>query len=99
MELLEARTSPGGSRAGAVLPTRSYVWSSRSRRARAAHREGIVHRDLKPENIFLTSRGSREDFVKLLDFGVAKLVDARHVITGDNILTGTSYMSPEQADT
>jgi DNA-binding response OmpR family regulator/tRNA A-37 threonylcarbamoyl transferase component Bud32 len=65
----------------------------------AAHREGIVHRDLKPQNIFLCRRNGTDDFVKLLDFGVSKVRDAKQPITKDDMLTGTpSYMSPEQAE-
>ena len=68
----------------------------------AVHEAGIVHRDLKPDNIFLCVRGARSDLVKLLDFGIAKLVEPGLDIslqrTGVGTLMGTpAYMSPEQA--
>jgi serine/threonine-protein kinase len=66
----------------------------------AVHDKAIVHRDLKPANIFLVTDDKRADFVKLLDFGVAKLSSALRSSepdTGSGVLIGTpGYMSPEQ---
>jgi eukaryotic-like serine/threonine-protein kinase len=68
----------------------------------AAHDAGIVHRDLKPENIFLLRRNKTENFVKVLDFGLAKLLDdsrENQAHTAAGLIVGTpEFMSPEQAN-
>lgn len=65
-----------------------------------AHEKGIVHRDLKPDNVYLTKVGEDADFVKVLDFGVAKLREAdkrQGTVTQAGTIFGTPrYMAPEQ---
>lgn len=61
----------------------------------AVHGAGLVHRDLKPENLFITRRVSGEDWCKVLDFGVAKVVDSEATVRG--AMLGTArYAAPEQ---
>ncbi|MCA2977296.1 MAG: HDOD domain-containing protein [Myxococcaceae bacterium] len=64
----------------------------------AAHERGIVHRDIKPENLFLTGTPEAPDVLKVLDFGIAKLLDApAGPTTAPGMILGTpAYMSPEQ---
>jgi serine/threonine protein kinase len=68
---------------------------------RAAHERGIVHRDMKPENIFIIPRDDGREFVKVLDFGIAKVMgldeDAPRLTRTGMIFGTPEYMSPEQA--
>jgi serine/threonine protein kinase len=90
-------------REGAIDIRRALDISTQVCRAlSAAHAAGIIHRDLKPENIFLTSREGTSDFVKVLDFGIAKSSEAEEArakkLTSPGMAMGTpEYMAPEQA--
>ncbi|MBI5496605.1 MAG: protein kinase [Deltaproteobacteria bacterium] len=68
-----------------------------------AHKQGVVHRDLKPDNIMVLHATGEPDFLKVLDFGVAKLKrnegEASHTVTSADVILGTpKYMSPEQVN-
>jgi serine/threonine-protein kinase len=112
MEMLEGEDLADQlARSGALSPERAVLIMYQCCNAlSAAHDKAIVHRDLKPENIFLIERNGAPDFVKLVDFGVAKMNDpeldlgrrndaaARAKLTRTGMIFGTpEYMSPEQA--
>ena len=68
----------------------------------ASHQHGIIHRDLKPENIYLVTRGGNRDFVKVLDFGLAKLTQGdekvSHKTRTGSVMGTPFYMAPEQCE-
>ena len=65
----------------------------------AAHAEGVVHRDLKPENIFLCTRQGGGEQVKVMDFGISKVLTSDSIKTSHAAILGTPwYMAPEQAE-
>jgi len=101
MELLQGRTLGAELKAGPLAPERAVHIARQILSAlAAAHGRGIVHRDLKPENVFLIKRGSDNDFVKVLDFGIAKMldeVDERELTQAGQVVGTPTYMAPEQA--
>jgi len=60
-----------------------------------AHQMGVIHRDLKPENILLIGREGGKDLIKILDFGVAKLIDAPTITGTDQVFGTPGYIAPE----
>ncbi len=112
MEFLQGKTLEAVIRNGALPPRRvCRIGEQIARGLQAVHEKGILHRDLKPGNIFLLDRQKR-DFVKILDFGIAKvmagtrealsekemkpLVNMRATTQG-TVLGTPEYLSPEQA--
>jgi serine/threonine-protein kinase len=81
---------------GPFSPARALDIAEQAASALArAHQMGVIHRDLKPENMLLVQRRDRADFVKLLDFGIAKLTD-QPSLTGSQQIFGTpGYIAPE----
>lgn len=85
-------------RDGPLPPKRAvHILDQASRALAEAHDRGIVHRDVKPANLFVATAGGEDDFVKLLDFGVAKLTnEGKAALTQTGWIGGTpAFMSPE----
>jgi serine/threonine-protein kinase len=103
MELLQGETLTARLARGPLSIERAlHVVKQLASALAAAHRLGVVHRDVKTDNVFLIKRHGDAEYVKVLDFGVAKLTqltpDAPTVSTMDGAIIGTpTSMSPEQA--
>jgi len=99
MELLEGETLAARLRrqGSFSLVQAAHIIKQAASALQAAHHKGIIHRDLKPHNIFLCNRGRRDDFVKIFDFGVSKVMHSLSKLTKVNVVLGTAvYMAPEQ---
>jgi eukaryotic-like serine/threonine-protein kinase len=99
MELLDGEDLGKVIAVEAPLAVRRAVHITRQicRALAAAHEAGIIHRDLKSENVILITRGNDSDFVKVLDFGICKHMNADSATTSPGLVMGSpDYMAPEQ---
>jgi serine/threonine protein kinase len=102
MELLSGESLGQWARGGVDLPRALAVLVQICDGLAAAHDVGVIHRDLKPDNVFVVPTSDGAELVKLLDFGVAKLVNRDDEDVGFQTAAGAvigtpAYMSPEQA--
>jgi eukaryotic-like serine/threonine-protein kinase len=103
MEFLDGMDLAGHIKSGGAMPFEraKTIMNQICRALGAAHSKGIIHRDMKPENVYLITREGKPDFVKVLDFGIAKmsaLDEGGSRLTRTGMIFGTpEYMSPEQA--
>ncbi|MSP60311.1 MAG: serine/threonine protein kinase [Myxococcales bacterium] len=99
MELLQGRSLRDEiDKVGKMAPDRALrIISQACQSVGEAHTQGIIHRDLKPDNLYLCDVKGGADYIKVLDFSVAKLDDPNSQQTRAGVVFGTpSYMSPEQ---
>jgi serine/threonine protein kinase len=96
-ELLRGTPLDKALRSGGMAPARvARIVSQVLKSLMEAHAQGIIHRDIKPPNVFLCEFSGEQDFVKVLDFGIAKSTNARTLLTQTGLSPGTpNYMAPE----
>lgn len=103
MEHLSGRDLAAVLRDEGTLGFDRAVWivSQALRGLGAAHAQGVLHRDMKPENVFIAHRQNGDEIVKIMDFGISKIIDAHDSkvrLTSTGAIIGTPiYMAPEQA--
>ncbi|MCC7538746.1 MAG: serine/threonine protein kinase [Deltaproteobacteria bacterium] len=102
MELLEGETLEARVLARGPMPPGevALVFRQLAHALSAAHRAGIVHRDLKPQNVVLVHarRGDSPFTVKILDFGIAKLIESATSAGNSQVIGSPPWMAPEQLD-
>jgi len=96
MEYVKGESLLGAMKGGRLSPDRALRIALQIAQALSrAHAMGIIHRDLKPENILLVSREGKPDFVKVLDFGIAKVLDAPSLTRDQQVFGTPGYIAPE----
>lgn len=100
MEFLVGETVAERLSAGPLSVVQSISIASQTAEALLyAHEHNIVHRDIKPANIFLAQQDEQWDFVKVVDFGLARILDQKAITTDPNAIAGTmDYLAPEAWD-
>jgi serine/threonine protein kinase len=105
MEYVEGATLSRVVKYESPLPTPRvlHIVTQMARALAAAHAKGVVHRDLKPDNVFLVDRDGRADFVKIVDFGIARMLpipgnsEVSRLTRVGSVFGTPEYMAPEQA--
>jgi serine/threonine protein kinase len=99
MEMLEGRPLTEGTGSGAPFDPRAtaHIIEQVAQALAAAHAQRVVHLDLKPDNIILISTDGRDDFVKVIDFGISRAIWQSQLINEPLIAGTPEYMAPEQA--
>jgi serine/threonine protein kinase len=99
MELLDGESLQDRIERGHVVDERAFLQMADSVLdvLQAAHKNGVVHRDLKPENLFFARDDGGSARVKVLDFGLARLLEEQSITAYGLVLGTPSFMSPEQA--
>ena len=104
MEYLEGQTISSRIRAAGRLDVMAalHIAMQIVDALQTAHAKGVIHRDLKPDNIYLIRRAGTGDYVKILDFGLAKLLSGtegqNHKTSSGSVLGTPHYMAPEQCE-
>jgi len=99
MELLEGESLESWAGRGLALGERDFLMLADVvlEVLEVAHQGGVVHRDIKPDNLFVTRGGVGRERIKVLDFGLARLLEGRAMTVHGIALGSPAFMSPEQA--